>query len=226
MMNPTSCVTVIEGESVGILIQLSNFSMTERLEIEILVDLNVFFGKFSLFCSNKTSYPFIPSPGIGSRPLHIVSGKNLSIPGSLVIAERVTGVFLLTKVCEILVDGTIINSEFTTNPGRSDCLKAAVGSLNIDSGVAQSITLIPPRASSEQRIATLFLISNFETCSPTVKKLSNVFTVNSKCSLNVIENNFVLSFIFCFFFQLRSTKQQLLVSLSYEMWCRWCVYHG
>ncbi len=187
MMNSTFCVGIME-ESVGILIQLNKFSMSEELEIS--VHLNVYFGKFLLFCSNKTSYPFIASPGNGSRPLQIVSGKNLSLPGSLVIAERVFGMFEFTKVCEILDDGTVIDSEFSTMLGRSDCLKAAVGSQNIDSGVAQSITLLS-QPSSQPRTVTLFLISNTDSCSSTVNKLSNNFTVNSKCSHNYL---FSLSF--------------------------------
>lgn len=134
-----------------------------------------------------------------------MSGKNLSISGSLVIEERVFDQLGLTYVCEIL-DGQIIRSNLSTNLGSSDCLKPAVGSGRFDSGFAQSLTLLSP-ASSQPRIVTLFLTDDI-TCSSTAKRLSNEFTVNSKCSLNVTEQNVFclvfhfndlhLTFLFCF----------------------------
>ena len=172
-----------EGEFDGIVIKLSSFSsMSGNLEISGL--LNVYYGKFSCYFVSNTKLSIILSPslGNGSRPLEIVSGETLSIPGSLTIVERVFGRLDLTSVCEILDDGTYIATEFSTTVGTSDCLEAADGSPNINLGVAGSL-LLESLALSSQRTATLVtlvLIPSTASCSPTAEKLSDIFNITSK----------------------------------------------
>ncbi len=184
MRNTTLCGDIGEGEFDGIVIKLSTFPLSGNLEISGL--LGVYYGKISLFCSTKSSYPLFPAPGNGSRPLEIVSGKTLSIPGSLAIVERIFNGLGLTSVCEILDNGTYIASEFSTTLGTSDCLKAA-GEQFIDSSVAGSLTLSSHgQVLSEQRTATLVLIPNTASCSPTAERVSNIFTINSKYYLKTL----------------------------------------
>ncbi len=114
-------------------------------------------------------------------PLNIDSGQNLSVPGDVVILERLyTDMFSSPRVCKILPDNTIVQSMVTVvSTENTDCL-TAMGGVNSDLPFTRSLVLTGQMTSIEQTTVSLFLVSNSESCSATAERLSNNFTINCK----------------------------------------------